>query len=128
MARLRSAFHVAVLVRPLFTGTWYPSGMETIIAKGDSGTVTFDGERVVLAHKMGTKSVPIGNVSHTLYRRGGWGVDGVWSIAVTGQVVDLPTVLGVRARMNPDLVVVRGKRQKAAFDALTAAIDAALTK
>lgn len=94
--------------------------------KGDSARVSFDGERVVLTHKMGVKTVPIGSVSHTMYRRPGMMSDGVWTIAVSGQVVDLPVVLGVKARMNPDLVVVRGKQQRAAFDELTAAIDDAV--
>lgn len=101
--------------------------METMTAKGDSATVTFDGERVTLTHKMGTKSVPIANVSHTMYRQPGTFSDGVWTIAVTGQVVDLPMVLGVKARMNPDIVVVRGKKQRAMFDAIDTAITQAIS-
>lgn len=127
-AARRTVTHERCEVLPMLTPVLYHVDMGTLIeAKGMTGTVTFDGVRVVQAHKSaGTKIVPIGQVSHTVYSRPTfWVSNGLWGMAVEGQVLEPRNIRGVRAALDGNYIVMR-LSQRAAFDELDAAIREAI--
>ncbi len=105
--------------------------MDTITAKGQQGTVSFDGATITIrrpwfaAQSAGTtKHIPLSSVQAVKYRRPGW-FSGMLAFTLPGSRQEHPTrPLSVQARRDENAVVIPAMNTKQAvkFEALYQAI------